>query len=235
MPTLQDPVIDFRGLDYLLQVSALHNRQQQQALAVQRLAQQNELAQERFGLQVQANQWRHEKDLETLDQGEQRLSQAKDRWEQEAVARDRLNDIREASLKLRTEKTMSALDEQTQKLQLQRVNLFKGEQQRYGLPTDAFENDKILDGDSDSPGWHRDKSKPGMRYFNAPLYDNTGKPIIENNKQKVQPITISDKTFDWLKKTYNDMKQEGPSSRAVSPDAPVKHLGTYNPATGNFE
>ncbi len=150
----------------------------------------------------------------------QRANNESDHWRNMRDIGMENNRVKDERTKLYSEKVAATLADQTEKAAKQRLLNFNAEAGNVpgglGLPADAFENPDILKGDTNAPGWHVDPNKPDYRYYNKPLSDNAGQPIMDSSgKQRLHPITVHNNTFNRLKNTYDDLRSGGPTSRQV--------------------
>lgn len=193
---------------------------QRMGLENERINMQRDLSEQKIGLQMQGleNAKTRQETMSAIAQ--QRADQEGEHYKNLYDVGSEANRVKDERTKLYAEKVAATLADQTEKATKQRLQNFNAEAGNVpgglGLPADAFENPQILKGDTDAPGWHIDPKKPDYRYYNKPLTDNAGQPIMDGGKQRLHPITVHKNTFQRLKNTYDDLRSGGPTSRQVS-------------------
>lgn len=196
----------------------LENQLQQIALRNQALEQQQQLNQEKFGLSAQVADWRHEKDIEALQQGQEKINDLRTKTDAYIKIKDASADLAAEKVKLEDARNRTAMAKLYDDFRKQRAGLLAQTMNRYNVSEEDISAKDI---------WKPVEGSDQMEaYVAARLPGGRGKQMIidptDPQKQRMienrYRVQVPQADLEWMRTTAKDIKT---NQVAPFPDNPV--------------
>lgn len=180
----------------------LENQLQQIALRNQALEQQQQLNQEKFGLSAQVADWRHEKDIEALQQGQEKIADLRNKTDAYTRIQDAKTDLMAEQLKLQDAKNRTEVAKLWDQARKERAGFLAQTMNRYNVSEEDINANIWKDVGNGQMEANVAARLPGGRGKQMIVDPTDPKKVIENRYR----VQVPKSDLEWMRTTAKDIK-----------------------------